>query len=311
MKIVFMGTPEFSVTILQKLIDAGHGIDLVVSQPDRRQGRGKKFHKPPVAEYASLHGLDLIQPEKVKDQAFIDRIIECHADCAVVAAYGRILPLEVLNAPKFGCINVHASLLPQYRGAAPIQWAIRNGDKTVGVSIMKLSEGMDEGPVFSRDAFPMDFSWNKGDLFAQMAERGGNLLVNTLARIENDDLQPEAQDSQMATYAPMFHKEDAHTDFSGHAEALERLNRALMPDESVYTFWQGKRLALRQLEVVDLDKQHVNFGTVLQADKSGFVVACGQGAVKATVVQPEGKKAMPAAAFLNGSHIAAGDHFDI
>lgn len=311
MKIVFMGTPEFSVTVLQKLIEAGHDIVLVVSQPDRRQGRGKKFHKPPVADFASMYHLSLIQPERVKDELFIDTIRECHADCAIVAAYGRILPLEVLNAPKFGCINVHASILPQYRGPAPIQWAIRNGDKTVGVSIMQLSEGLDEGPVYATDAFAMDFSWNKADLFAQMADRGGSLLVSTLRRIEDEGLKPVAQNSRLATYAPMFNKDDAKVDFSANALVLERLNRSLMPDESVYSFWNGKRLAFRQLEVVDSDEYHNNFGTVLQASKKGLVIACGQGAVRATVVQPEGKKAMPASAFLNGNHISAGDRFDI
>lgn len=310
MKIVFMGTPSFSVTILKKIIDAGHEIVLVVSQPDRRKGRGKKIRKSPVAEFALNNKLPLVQPDRVKTPEFTEIIEQCKADAAVVAAYGRILPAEVLCAPKYGCINVHASLLPKYRGAAPIQWAIRNGDESVGVSIMQLTEGMDEGPVFARKAFPMDASWNKGDLFEQMAEYGGDLLVETLERIEGGNLKPVPQNSDEATYAPMFGKNDAHIHFASSADEIVRLNRSLMPDESIYTYWQGKRLAFREASVCPSGNVAHIPGTVIVANKNKLLIACGQGALCVTIVQQEGKRAMPVADFLNGNQIAAGDYFD-
>lgn len=308
MKIVYMGTPDFAVTILDRLIAAGHEIDLVFTQPDRPKGRGKKLQAPPVAEYAKEHGLKLLQPESIRTPEIEALLAESAPDVVIVAAYGRIIPDALLKMPKYGYINVHASLLPKYRGAAPIQWALRNGDAETGVSIMKLESGLDEGPVYKMAKLAIQPQWNKKDLFDALAVLGADCLLETLTEI--DTLSPVAQDHANATYAPMFGKQDGCIDFAQPAKALVDLSRALEPDDSIYTFINNKRIAFKSVAISDnIENKSAVPGTVLAVSKKSIDIATGDGALHVTEVQPAGKKPMAIQSFLNGHPLQVGDRF--
>ena len=308
MKIVYMGTPDFAVTILDRLIAAGHEIDLVFTQPDRPKGRGKKLQAPPVAEYAKEHGLKLLQPESIRTPEIAALLAESAPDVVIVAAYGRIIPDALLEMPKYGYINVHASLLPKYRGAAPIQWALRNGDAETGVSIMKLESGLDEGPVYKMAKLAIQPQWNKKDLFDALAVLGADCLLETLTEI--DTLTPVAQDHANATYAPMFGKQDGCIDFAQPAKALVDLSRALEPDDSIYTFINNKRIAFKSVAISDnIENKSAVPGTVLAVSKKSIDIATGDGALHVTEVQPAGKKPMAIQSFLNGHPLQVGDRF--
>lgn len=308
MKIVYMGTPDFAVTILDRLIAAGHEIDLVFTQPDRPKGRGKKLQAPPVAEYAKEHGLKLLQPESIRTPEIAALLAESAPDVVIVAAYGRIIPDALLKMPKYGYINVHASLLPKYRGAAPIQWALRNGDAETGVSIMKLESGLDEGPVYKMAKLAIQPQWNKKDLFDALAVLGADCLLETLTEI--DTLSPVAQDHANATYAPMFGKQDGCIDFAQPAKALVDLSRALEPDDSIYTFINNKRIAFKSVAISDnIENKSAVPGTVLAVSKKSIDIATGDGALHVTEVQPAGKKPMAIQSFLNGHPLQVGDRF--
>lgn len=310
MKIVYMGTPDFAVTILDRLIAAGHEIDLVFTQPDRPKGRGKKLQAPPVAEYAKEHGLKLLQPESIRTPEIEALLAESAPDVVIVAAYGRIIPDALLEMPKYGYINVHASLLPKYRGAAPIQWALRNGDAETGVSIMKLESGLDEGPVYKMAKLAIAPEWNKKDLFDALAVLGADCLLETLTEI--DSLTPVAQDHANATYAPMFGKQDGCIDFAQPAKALVDLSRALEPDDSIYTFINNKRIAFKSVAISDnIENKSAVPGTVLAVSKKSIDIATGDGALHVTEVQPAGKKPMAIQSFLNGHPLQVGDRFFI
>lgn len=308
MKIVYMGTPDFAVTILDRLIAAGHEIDLVFTQPDRPKGRGKKLQAPPVAEYAKEHGLKLLQPESIRTPEIAALLAESAPDVVIVAAYGRIIPDALLEMPKYGYINVHASLLPKYRGAAPIQWALRNGDAETGVSIMKLESGLDEGPVYKMAKLAIAPEWNKKDLFDALAVLGADCLLETLTEI--DTLSPVAQDHANATYAPMFGKQDGCIDFAQPAKALVDLSRALEPDDSIYTFINNQRIAFKSVSISDnIENRSAVPGTVLSVSKKSIDIATGDGALHVTEVQPAGKKPMAIQSFLNGHPLQVGDRF--
>lgn len=310
MKIVYMGTPDFAVTILDRLIAAGHEVDLVFTQPDRPKGRGKKLQAPPVAEYAKEHGLKLLQPESIRTPEIEALLAESAPDVVIVAAYGRIIPDALLEMPKYGYINVHASLLPKYRGAAPIQWALRNGDAETGVSIMKLESGLDEGPVYKMAKLAIQPQWNKKDLFDALAVLGADCLLEALAEI--DSLTPVAQDHASATYAPMFGKQDGCIDFAQPAKALVDLSRALEPDDSIYTFINNKRIAFKSVAISDnIENKSAVPGTVLAVSKKSIDIATGDGALHVTEVQPAGKKPMAIQSFLNGHPLQVGDRFFI
>lgn len=308
MKIVYMGTPDFAVTILDRLIAAGHEIDLVFTQPDRPKGRGKKLQAPPVAEYAKEHGLKLLQPESIRTPEIAALLAESAPDVVIVAAYGRIIPDALLEMPKYGYINVHASLLPKYRGAAPIQWALRNGDAETGVSIMKLESGLDEGPVYKMAKLAIAPEWNKKDLFDALAVLGADCLIETLAVL--DTLTPVPQDHAQATYAPMFGKKDGCIDFSDSAKKLVDLSRSLEPDDSIYTFINNQRIAFKSVSISDnIENRSAVPGTVLAVSKKAIDVATGDGTLHITEVQPAGKKPMAIHAFLNGHPLHIGDRF--
>lgn len=308
MNIIFMGTPDFAVTILESLILNGHTIPMVFTQPDRPKGRGKKLQSPPVAEYAKTHGIDLLQPESIKTQEIESLFLQVQPDVVVVAAYGRIIPDNLLMIPKYGFINVHASLLPKYRGAAPIQWALRNGDAETGVSIMRLESGLDEGPIFKKESIAIRPEWNKKDLFDALAVLGARCLVDTLEEI--DQLVPTPQDHEHASYAPMFGKKDGCIDFSMSAEAICNLNRSLLPDDSIYAFFNNKRLAFKKVGFSDKisGKQELP-GTIEKIEKNCLSIATSDGLLDVYEIQPAGKKAMDIRTFLNGHALKIGDKF--
>ena len=308
MNIIFMGTPDFAVTILESLILNGHTIPMVFTQPDRPKGRGKKLQSPPVAEYAKTHGIDLLQPESIKTQEIASLFLQVQPDVVVVAAYGRIIPDNLLMIPKYGFINVHASLLPKYRGAAPIQWALRNGDAETGVSIMRLESGLDEGPIFKKESIAIRPEWNKKDLFDALAVLGARCLVDTLEEI--DQLVPTPQDHEHASYAPMFGKKDGCIDFSMSAEAICNLNRSLLPDDSIYAFFNNKRLAFKKVGFSDKisGKQELP-GTIEKIEKNCLSIATSDGLLDVYEIQPAGKKAMDIRTFLNGHALKIGDKF--
>ena len=308
MNIIFMGTPDFAVTILESLILNGHTIPMVFTQPDRPKGRGKKLQAPPVAEYAKTHGIDLLQPESIKTKEIESLFLQVQPDVVVVAAYGRIIPDNLLMIPKYGFINVHASLLPKYRGAAPIQWALRNGDAETGVSIMRLESGLDEGPIFKKESIAIRPEWNKKDLFDALAVLGARCLVDTLEEI--DQLVPTPQDHEHASYAPMFGKKDGCIDFSMSAEAICNLNRSLLPDDSIYAFFNNKRLAFKKVGFSDkISGKQVLPGTIKNIEKNCLSIATSDGLLDVYEIQPAGKKAMDIRTFLNGHALKIGEKF--
>ena len=306
MKLVYMGTPDFAVTILDGLLEAGHQIEAVFTQPDRPKGRGKKMQAPPVAEYALEHDLKLLQPTSIKTPEVEQLFKDIMPDAVIVAAYGRIIPDSLLEIPQYGFLNVHASILPNYRGAAPIQWALRNGDKKTGVSIMQLETGLDEGPVYRCDELDIEKEWNKKDLFDALAILGTKSLLTTLDAIGT--LVPVPQDHTKATFAPMYEKNDACINFEDTAENIVNLNRSLMPDDSIYTFINNKRISFKNVSFSDSMKNNqVVPGTIVHVDKKVLSIATGDGVLNVTEIQPAGKKTMPVHAFLNGNPIKVGE----
>lgn len=303
MKIVFMGTPDFAVPALDKLAEAGHEIALVVTKPDAMKGRGNKVQASAVKQRAVALGLPVEQPEKVKgNEAFAETLRAIAPDAIVVIAYGKILPAEILAIPRFGCLNVHGSLLPRHRGAAPIQWTILAGDENGGVSIMQMDEGMDTGAVLAEAALPVA-GRNAEELFDELSEQGASLITETLARLAaGEQIEPKPQDDAQATYAPMIRKQDGELDFRRPAAELERRVRGLYPWPGTYTALEGKPFKIWKAEVQDGNEGKAP-GTVLSAGKEGIRIACGEDSLLALEVQAPGKKRMPADAYLKGHSI--------
>lgn len=314
MKIVFMGTPDFAVPPLRALAEAGYEVAAVVTQPDKPKGRGKTMMPTPVKEEALKHGFSVLQPARVRNNPeFMEILKEIDPDIIIVAAFGQIIPKEILELPKFGCINIHASLLPKYRGAAPIQQAVIDGEKESGVTVMKMAEGLDTGDMISKIIVPLDKEETGGSLFDKLAEAGADLLIRTLPSIEAGTAVYEKQPEESPTpYAAMITKEMGLLDFSKSAEELERLVRGMNPWPSAYTYLNGKTLKVWKSEVVsiiggsDTEKISAEPGTVLAADKAGIHVACGKDILVLTEVQLEGKKRMETDAFLRGYKVDAG-----
>ena len=305
LRIVFMGTPDFAVPSLEALLAGPDQVVTVVCQPDRERGRGKKVSPPPVKVAALEHGLAVMQPESVRKEPFLAQMRALAPDLLVVVAYGRILPGELLRLPPLGAINVHGSLLPKYRGAAPIQWAVINGDAETGITIMRMDEGMDTGDILLTVAEPIGSEDTAGSLFDRLARLGGTTLAQALPRLKAGQLKAVPQDSALATMAPMLTKEEGHLDFRQSASALHCRIRGLDPWPSAYVFLDGARLRLFAPEVV---AKHFNEppGTILRADTEGLLVASGRDALLIREVQPEGKRRMDAATWLRGARISAG-----
>ena len=307
MRVVFMGTPDFSVGTLRELAKAGHEIVGVISQPDKPKGRGKNLQPTPVKEAAMELGLPVYQPKKVRDPEFIQVMKELNPDVIVVVAFGQIIPKEILHMPKYGCINVHASLLPAYRGAAPIQWAVINGDKESGVTIMRMDEGVDTGDMINKVIVPLNEKETGGSLFDRLSESGAKLLVETLPMLEDGSAVFEKQPEESTTpYAAMISKKMGELDWAKSATELERLIRGLNPWPSAYTFLNGKTLKVWKCAVERAECGKEAPGTIIGVDKSGIHVACGSDALILKEVQLEGKKRMETDAFLRGYQVTAG-----
>ena len=310
MKIVFMGTPDFAVPSLKALVEAGYDVAAVVTQPDKPKGRGKSLLPTPVKEEALLHEIPVYQPQRVKNnREFLDTLREIAPDVIVVAAFGQIIPRDVLELPKYGCINIHASLLPKYRGAAPIQQAVIDGEKESGVTIMQMGTGLDTGDMISRIVVPLAKDETGGSLFAKLAQAGAELLIQTLPSIFDGTATREKQPEESPTpYAAMISKKMGLLDFSKNAEELERLIRGLNPWPSAFTFINGKTMKVWKSSVQEKQAEEAP-GTVISADKEGIRVACGKNVLVLQEVQLEGKKRMEADAFLRGYQLKPGDMF--
>lgn len=306
MKIVFMGTPDFAAESLKSLIAAGHEILAVVTQPDKPKGRGKAMAISAVKELAIQEEIPVLQPIRVKkDEEFLEQLKDLNPDCIVVAAFGQMLPQSILDLPKFGCINVHASLLPKYRGAAPIQWVVVNGEKEAGVTIMHMDIGCDTGDMIIKDQITLDPKETGGSLHDKLAVLGGNLIVKALEMIEQGIAPREAQDESQFTYYGMFKKEDGLIDFCKSAIEIERLIRGLNPWPSAYTSMEGKGLKLWAADVIEGPNKGA-CGEIIDVTKNEIVVQTGEGYLAITELQLEGKKRMPVAAFLLGYDVKIG-----
>ena len=306
MKIVYMGTPDFAVNPLHALAEAGYEVAGVITQPDKPKGRGKSMLPTPVKEEALKHGFPVYQPVKVRDPEFLQVLEKLDPDIIVVAAFGQIIPKSILELPKYGCINIHASLLPKYRGAAPIQQAVIDGEKESGVTIMRMGTGLDTGDMISRIVVPIAKDETGGTLFDKLAEAGAKLLVETLPHIFDGTAVYEKQPEESPTpYAGMITKQMGLMDFRKSAEELERLVRGLNPWPSAYTFLNGKTLKVWKCKV-STEKTDAVPGTIFLTDKEGIHTACGEGELILTEIQLEGKKRMETEAFLRGYHIENG-----
>ena len=304
MRVAFAGTPEFAERILVCLIEAGHDVRLVLTQPDKPAGRGQKLAPSPVKQAALARGLDVFQPPTLRDPAATARLEEVRADVLAVAAYGLILPQAVLDLPRFGAINVHASLLPRWRGAAPIQRAILEGDAETGVTIMGMEAGLDTGPMYLRRAIPIGADDDTGTLHDRLAALGGAMLVEVLAGLEAGHLSAEPQPSEGVTYARKIEKNDLRLDWSRPASSLERAIRAFRPSPGAWTTIGGQPVKIWSARVVP---GHGNPGTILNVDAGGITIACGSEALLATELQRAGSRRMPAADFLRGTALVVGD----
>lgn len=308
MRIVFMGTPDFAVGSLQALCESGkHEILAVVTQPDRPKGRGNKLLQTPVKEYALEQGLTVYQPQKVKTPEFVELLHELQPELIVVAAFGQFLSKEILELPKYGCINVHASLLPKYRGAAPIQYAIIKGEKESGVTIMQMDIGMDTGAMLDKVVVPIAENNTMGELHDALREQGAALLLQVIDKIAAGTAVAEPQDNEQATYATLLDRSMEHIDWSKTAQEVHNLIRGFNPAPSTFTkLPNGKSLKIWGSKITDKSSTAAA-GTVIETGKHSFFVACGEGVLEITEVQPESKKRMPAQVFLNGRGVQEGD----
>lgn len=308
MKIVFMGTPDFAAVALKSLIDAGHEITLVITQPDKEKGRGKGIAESDVKILAKEHNLPVYQPVRIKNEESVkyleDFMKENPADVFVVAAFGQILPKSILDMPRLGCFNIHASLLPKYRGAAPIQWSIIDGDEETGVTIMKMDVGLDTGDMVAVSRVKIEDNETGGSLFDKLAKEGGDLMVRTLPLIESGEVTYTKQNDDESTYAKMLSKDMGRIDFAKSAAELERLIRGCNPWPGTYTSLNNKNLKIWEAGVSD---KKGTPGEVIDVSKDTFTVGCGEGSLVIKSLQIEGKKRMPAHDFMLGVKINPGD----
>lgn len=304
LRIVFMGTPDFAVPSLRKLHQAGHTIAAVLTQPDKQRGRGKKVTFSPVKELAVSLGIPVFQPVKMKEEETIETIRQYHPDVIIVIAYGKILPKEILDIPRFGCLNVHGSILPKYRGAAPIQWAIHDGEERSGVTIMKLDEGMDTGDILATAEVVLAPDETTGSLFDKLASLGADRLLDILADLPAVLQHAVKQDESQATYTSKIDKDMAHIDWHEDAVSIERLMRMLNPQPGAFTLFEGKRLKIWRGMITSGTEAEP--GTIIAVSKKHFTVQTGKDALMITEVQPESRKRMAAGQFLQGVSMVEG-----
>ncbi|MDD4377385.1 MAG: methionyl-tRNA formyltransferase [Eubacteriales bacterium] len=306
MKIVFMGTPDFSVNVLQKIHDAGHEIGFVLTQPDKAKNRGKKIQFTPVKEKALQLGLNVYQPEKVRNNAeILGKLREYNPDIIVVVAYGQILPKEILDLPKYGCINVHASLLPRLRGASPIQHAIVCGEEVTGVTIMQMSEGLDTGDMLTKVSTKIERK-NASQLHDELSVLGADLLVETLSLIEQGKVFPEKQDDKLSTYTKMISKQDGKIDFSNSPVDVERLVRGFDPWPGAFCQYQDIIMKIWKSEPLEVECNKP-YGEIISATDKGIEVSCGGKVLLIEEIQVPGKKRVTVADYLRGHKILLGE----
>ncbi len=310
MRIVFMGTPDFAVGTLEKIIENGYEVVAVVTQPDKPKGRDKKLSPPPVKECALKHNLTVLQPQRARDEAFIQEVKSYNPDAIVVVAFGQILPESILHMTKYGCINVHASLLPQYRGASPIQWAVIDGCKKTGVTTMLMDEGIDTGDILMVKEYELAKKETGGSLFDKLSLLGAELLIETLKGIEAGTIKPVKQDNEQSSYVKMLTKSMGHIDFANSANEIERLIRGLNPWPSAFTYINKKMLKIWDADVVEsIEDIKVPQNSVVRTaliSKEKMYVICGSGFLELKEVQLEGKKRMCIGDFLRGNRIENG-----
>ena len=304
LQIVFMGTPDFSVPSLKAIHAAGFTIRAVYTQPDTQRGRGKKVSASPVKECAEKLGIPVFQPQTLKDPDVIAGLADLKPDVIVVIAYGKILPKAILDIPRYGCLNVHGSLLPAYRGAAPIQYAIKDGVRTSGVTIMMLDEGMDTGKMLKKAEIVLDAKETTGTLFDKLAIVGAETLIPVLKDLPAYEAAAQSQDESKATYTAKITKEMTHIDFSQPAVVIERLIRTLDPHPGAYILHEGHRLKLWAADVVPGTEAEP--GTIIEVTKTYITVQTGCDALRIREVQPESRKRMATAQFLQGCHLTVG-----
>lgn len=309
MRVIFMGTPDFATGTLEEIVLAGHEVVGVVTQPDKPKGRGKTLMPTPVKEVAMKYNLPVYQPKKVREPEFVEVLRGLKPDVMVVAAFGQIISKEILEMPKYGCINVHASLLPAYRGAAPIQWAVINGDKESGVTIMQMDEGIDTGDMIEKVVVPIAEDETGGSLFDKLSQAGAKLCVKVLQDLEDGKAVREKQPEESTTpYARMIDKKMGSIDWEKPAKEIEQLIRGLNPWPSAYTRLQGKTLKIWKAEVL-LEHSQEAPGQITEVTKDSIVVQTGQGRLEILELQLEGKKRMDAASFLRGYALKEGESF--
>lgn len=322
MRIVFMGTPDFSVPALKALVEAGHQVIAVVTQPDKPRGRGKEVQMTPVKIQAMEYGIPVYQPAKVREASFVEVLQGMEADVYVVIAFGQLLPKAVLELPKYGCINIHASLLPKYRGAAPIQWCVIDGERETGITTMMMDVGLDTGDMLEKTVIPIEEKETGGSLHDKLSLAGGALILSTLKKLEEGTLVRTPQTDEGTCYAKMLTKSLGDIDWNQSAVSIERLIRGLNPWPSAYTLWNGKTIKIWSADVTTSreaaaflsesgvpSETGITPGTVVCSDKHSLVVCTGDGLLSVRELQMEGKKRMDTPAFLRGYPIPEGDVF--
>lgn len=309
MKIVFMGTPQFAVPSLQALLAAGHDVVAVVTQPDRPVGRKRVLTPPPVKQVAVESAIPVFQPERLRTSDTVDAIATLQPDLIVTAAYGQILPKTLLDVPRLGCINVHGSLLPHYRGGAPIQRSIMNGEAVTGVTIMYMAEGLDTGDMISRVEVPIEPADNAGTMFMKLSVAGAQLLMETLPSIEQGTAVATPQNEQEATYAPNLTRADEQIDWLKSAQAIVNQVRGLAPMAGAFTLLHGEAFKIWGCGAVAEQASQAEAGAVVEVTTEAFYVQTGSGVLKVEHVQPAGKKAMPARDWLKGARLQVGTVF--
>lgn len=309
MRIIFMGTPDFSVGTLEALVEAGHDVCLAVTQPDKPKGRGKEMQPTPVKAAAQRHGIPVYQPKRIRDPECVEELKKYNADVMVVIAFGQILPKTILELTPYGCINVHASLLPKYRGAAPIQWAIIEGEKVTGVTTMQMDEGLDTGDMIMKTEVPVDEDETGETLHDKLAAAGAALCVRTLEAVENGTAVFEKQGESPTAYARMLDKKLGDIDWSQPAVRIERLVRGLNSWPSAYTHWNGKVVKIWRAKAEGEGPGEKEPGTVISVGKNDFAVQTCSGILRVYELQIPGKKRMETGAFLRGYALEEGTVF--
>ena len=308
MKIIFMGTPDFAAASLEALIDSRHEIQAVVTQPDKPKGRKGELTPSPVKVIAKREGIKVYQPLKVRDEEFVKTLRAYNPDVMVVVAFGQIIPLSILKMPKYGCVNIHGSLLPKYRGAAPIQWAVLDGEKETGITTILMDEGIDTGDILLKKTIKIDTDETSGSLFDKLMALGAETILETLDELENGSLTPTKQGESPTAYAKMLTKAMGLIDFTKPAKELDCFVRGMDPWPSAYTLLSGKTLKLWKVRAVEGSGKA---GSVIDIGKESFTIACGEGAIEVLEVQLEGKKRMSAGDFLKGSTLNKGQELGV